>query len=52
MELIFKRDFKKDIEKISDKKILTKLKKILSQLERVDSLNNIGRNRYKTFERS
>jgi len=41
MELIFKRDFEKDIEKISDKKILTKLKKILSQLERVDSLNKL-----------
>ena len=41
MELIFKRDFKKDVKKISDKKILKKLKEILYKLEEVDSISKL-----------
>ena len=41
MELVFKKTFKKDIEKISDKKVLKKLKEILSHLESVESLNQL-----------
>ena len=41
MELIFKKDFKKDIERIKDRKLLKKLKEILLELENAKSLSQL-----------